>query len=77
MPPDVVFYCETGGKSAPWYRTLGGIRSAFKTTWHGRAGWRYKGGKPPRVYRGTISWQEVDPETGQSLPMDPITRLAP
>ena len=66
-PPEVVFYAETGGKSAPWYRTLGGIRSAFKTSWSARVGWRYQGGTPPPVFRGRVTWEEIDPDTGQVI----------
>lgn len=66
-PPDVIFYSETGGKTAPFYRTLGGIKSAFKTTWGARYGWQYKGGNPPRVYRGTVTWTEIDPNTGEEV----------
>jgi hypothetical protein len=67
MPPEVIYYAETGGKSAPFYRTLGGIKSALKMSWHGRSSWRYRGGSPPRVYAGVISWREIDPETGAPI----------
>jgi hypothetical protein len=65
MPPEVIYYSETGGKTAPFYRTLGGIKSAFKTTWAARYGWRSVG--PPKVYAGTVTWREIDPETGKPI----------
>lgn len=68
--PTTVFYAETGGKSAPFYLNLGGVKSALKTSWRGR--WnRYdrEAGRPeqyprPPVYKGTVTWVEIDPETG-------------
>lgn len=65
MLPDTIFYSETGGKSAPFYLTLAGIKSAFKTTWGARTEWRYK--NKPRVYRSEVHWQEIDLETGKDL----------
>lgn len=66
-PPEVIYYCETGGKSAPWYRTLGGIKSALKTSWHGQHMWQFRGGRPPKVYAGAITWREINPATGQPI----------
>lgn len=67
MPPDVIFYSETGGKSAPFYRSLGGIKSALKTSWRGRNHQWSNHPWPPKVYRGEIFWQELDVETGLPL----------
>lgn len=64
-PPQVIFYAETGGKTAPFYRTLGGIKSAFKTTWEAR--WRPDRYQRPKVYRGVVRWEEIDPETGHRI----------
>jgi len=65
--PEVIYYAETGGKSAPFYRTLGGIRSAFKTSWGGRTGWQYKKDGRPQVFRGEVTWTEIDLETGKPV----------
>lgn len=71
MPPEILFYSETGGKTSPWYRTLGGVRSAFKTSWAARYGWRKEMFHwPPKVYRGTVTWEEIDLKTG--LPLHPV-----
>jgi hypothetical protein len=64
-PPQVIFYSETGGKSAPFYRTLGGIRSAFKTVWRARNDYWPRG--KPAVYRGTVTWEQIDVETGEVI----------
>lgn len=61
-PPTIIFYAETGGKSGPFYRTLGGVKSALKTSANARFGWRYK--DKPKVYCGTVTWTEIDPESG-------------
>lgn len=61
-PPDTIYYSQTGGKTAPWYHSLAGIKSAFKTSWGARAKWAFQGGKPPKVYRGTVRWEEIDLE---------------
>lgn len=67
-PPTTIFYAETGGKGAPFYRTLGGIKSALKTSWAGR--WRVRALarnedlpkylEPPKVYRGIVTWEEIE-----------------
>ena len=65
-PPETIFYAKTGGKTGPFYRTLGGVKSALKTSWGSHTGWRYTNG-PPKVFHGTITWTEIDPETGLPL----------
>lgn len=71
--PEIIFYAETGGKTAPFYQTLGGIRSAFKTTWMARQNrWAREAGRPerypvPQVFRGEVTWTEIDVETGLPL----------
>lgn len=68
-PPSTIFYSETGGKGSPFYSTLKGIKSAFKTTWGARHGWNYRADGTPKVFRGEVNWVEINPETG--LPVDP------
>lgn len=56
-PPEIVYYSETGGKTAPFYLTLRGLRSAFKTSWYARwnrADW------PPPAWKGTVTWERIE-----------------
>jgi hypothetical protein len=69
-PIDEVFYCsQISGKKGPLYLALGGVRSAFKTSWVGRTARRQDPNWKPRVYRARVEWVEIDLETG--LPLYP------
>jgi len=69
-PPKIVFWAPAAGPKG-LYVALKGVRSALSNRWS----WQYRDDginpSPHRVWKGTVTWVEIDPLTGNMI-LDPI-----